>query len=277
MKYRLIVSDIDGTLTDQWTSVIKKNQEVLQRLVTEQDVKFMIATGRNFRGAKPILEALDFECWACLINGALLLTYPELEMIHSNYLSSEEKNLILEKVIEAEGNILIYNGYERGDKVYYSNQVEHNLVMKKILETSEDKILIEDLIEEIEHPVPVISCIGKEEKIDEIYQNLMVYSDKFNILKLVDQEHPGYNWLMVTRRGVDKVHGIQLVADKLGIEREEILAIGDDLNDIEMIKYAGLGIAMENGVEQLKEAADLIAPSCSENGLARVLEDIFLK
>lgn len=275
MKYRLIASDIDGTLTDQWREVNPRNQAVIQQLV-KKNVAFMVATGRSFKSAEPILKSLDVQCYACLINGAVLISYPDLKVIHTHYLTVEEKNLILEKVNLAGGNAVMYNGFEGGDKIYYTSDYNTNQVLKAVVEATFDRsIQVDDLIQDVNHDVPVISCVGTEEQIDQIMKELEPMDDRFNILKLRENYYENFFWLMITKRGADKVHGIQYIADYLGVEQEEIIAIGDDMNDLEMVKYAGLGIAMENGVTPLKEVADRIAPRCEKDGMAQIFTEIF--
>lgn len=276
MRYRLIASDIDGTLTEVWNQVNPRNREVLKQLV-DQGVAFMIATGRSYRSAEAILRALDIPCYACLVNGAVLISYPDLKLIRTNYLSVEEKNRIVELIHEGGGHMVIYNGFENGDKVYYTDSYHLNPVLTKIITSTQDRrILVHDFVKDITHPVPVISCVGTEEEIDQIFASLEAHHEHFNILKLKEQYHDGYFWLMITRREVDKVHGIQQIAEILGVTQEEIIAIGDDMNDLEMIKFAGLGIAMGNAVDIVKSAADKIAPPCGEDGMARVLEEVYM-
>ena len=275
MKYRLIASDIDGTLTKVWNQVNPKNREVLHKLV-QDGVAFMIATGRGARSAAPILENLAFPCYACLVNGAVLLKYPERQLIETNYLSVDEKNLIIATILEVKGHAVIYNGYERGDKMYYASTYEKSPMLKKIVDnTPNHRLLITDFISEIDHPVPVISCIGTEAEIAAIAELLEPHQSRFNIIKLKEIYDERFVWLMITRKGIDKVHGIKTIAEILGIAREEIIAIGDDLNDLEMIKYAGLGIAMGNAVPELKAVADVIAPPCDEDGMAQIFTEIF--
>lgn len=275
MKYRLIASDIDGTLTEVWNQVNPRNREVLKRLVS-QGVAFMIASGRSYRSAEAILRSLDIPCYACLVNGAVLISYPDLQLIRTNYLSTEEKNRIVETVNRYGGHMVIYNGFENGDKIYYTDSYHLNPVLAKVITSTQDRrIPVRDLVEDIDHPVPVISCVGTEAEIDRIYEALALHRDEFNILKLKEQYHDGYFWLMITRHDADKVHGIQQIAGVLGVAQTEIIAIGDDMNDLEMIRYAGLGIAMGNAVDPVKAAAGKVAPPCREDGMARVLEEVF--
>ena len=275
MKYRMVVADIDGTLTTTWDKVAECNQKLLKKLVAK-GVAFMIATGRSYYSAKAILNSLGLACYACCNNGAVLLSYPDLEVIQTNYLSIAQKNLLITKILEANGHVTIDSGFLGGDLIYYTDRFDLNPVLQQIVAHEKRRTLfLKDLASEILHPVPVISCVGRKEELDLILQVLTPYQDDFNILQLKDTYFPGFYWLMISGKDVDKVQGIRTIAAQLGIAREEIIAIGDDLNDLEMIKFAGLGVAMGNGRRELKAAADLIAPSCEENGFKRILEEIY--
>lgn len=275
MKYRLIVSDIDGTLTTEWDKVNAGNRRVLRKLV-DQGVSFMIATGRSYNSAKAILDSLNLPCYACLNNGAVLLSYPDLELVQANYLTIDEKNFLIEKILQAKGHVTIDSGFEGGDKIYYTERFHLSPILKQIVDKAKKQTLfVKNMIADILHPVPGISCVGNKEEIGLIQKILNPYRENFNILELKDTFFEGFYWLMISAQDVDKVQGIKKIATQLGIAQEEILAIGDDLNDLEMIKYAGLGIAMENGRSELKAIADRIAPCCAEDGFAKVLEEIY--
>ena len=78
----------------------------------------------------------------------------------------------------------------------------------------------------------------------------------------------------VMSRDMDKAWGLAALAEKLGLAREEIAAVGDGLNDLELLEYAGLGAAMGNGVPELKQAADRVLPSVEEDGLAQFVQEL---
>ena len=84
------------------------------------------------------------------------------------------------------------------------------------------------------------------------------------------------DFLELVPLGIDKARSIAVLSEKLGITREEVAAMGDGYNDLSMIKYAGLGIAMNNAQEPVKAAADYIAPSNDEDGVAIAVERYFL-
>lgn len=83
-------------------------------------------------------------------------------------------------------------------------------------------------------------------------------------------------FLEILPAGIDKAYGLQKLIDVLGIKREEVIACGDGYNDITMVKFAGLGVAMGNAVEQTKAAADYITLSNDDDGVAAVVEKFIL-
>lgn len=85
------------------------------------------------------------------------------------------------------------------------------------------------------------------------------------------------NWIDIIHGDVSKAKGIAILAKRLKVKQEEIIAIGDNINDIPMLKYAGLGIAMGNAPDRVKKAADLVTLSNDEDGVAKFIERILNK
>jgi hydroxymethylpyrimidine pyrophosphatase-like HAD family hydrolase len=78
-------------------------------------------------------------------------------------------------------------------------------------------------------------------------------------------------------KGITKAYGISLLAKDLGIEQEEVMCIGDEENDLPMIEYAGIGVAMANAISRVKEIADVVTDSNEEDGVAKVVEKYVLR
>jgi Cof subfamily protein (haloacid dehalogenase superfamily) len=83
-------------------------------------------------------------------------------------------------------------------------------------------------------------------------------------------------FLEILPKGINKANALEMLLKEVGAEREELMAFGDGYNDISMIEYAGMGVAMSNGNELIKEKADYVAPSNDEGGIAHVLEKFVL-
>lgn len=84
--------------------------------------------------------------------------------------------------------------------------------------------------------------------------------------------HPGYAEASI--KGISKSEGIGFVLNKLGLDRKFSVAVGDSLNDIDMIQYAGIGVAMGNAIDEVKAIADMTTDSCENNGVAKIIREI---
>ncbi len=97
------------------------------------------------------------------------------------------------------------------------------------------------------------------------------------IKKLISEEmdiiyHPTYSEASI--KGISKAEGIEFVLDKLNLDREFSVAVGDSLNDIDMIKYAGIGVAMGNAIDEVKAVADRVTDTCKDCGVAKIIREI---
>lgn len=112
-------------------------------------------------------------------------------------------------------------------------------------------------------------------KVGLYHDDLEVVSKLWQIvtdLDLVEVSSSAPNNIEINRKGVSKASGLAEIVAPLGIKPSEVVAIGDGLNDLAMIKWAGYGVSMGNAVEQVKEAADYITTSNEKNGVAKVIE-----
>jgi len=116
-----------------------------------------------------------------------------------------------------------------------------------------------------------ITIIDEEEAMEEVEQHLKaLYPHRLNLML----SRPLF--LEITHPQATKGRALKILADNLGVRREEILAFGDSFNDIDMLEYAGLGVAVENARPAVKKVADLISPPHHEDGVAQILEQYVL-
>ena len=131
---------------------------------------------------------------------------------------------------------------------------------------------VDDIPSFVDFPEAKVLLVGPHEKLLPAKEELEgMYSDVLDLFFSMDF------FLEVVPKNVGKDSSLDELLKIIGIQREELVACGDGMNDISMIKYAGLGVAMENAYPEVKEAADVIAPSNDDNGVAYVLEKYFLR
>ena len=129
---------------------------------------------------------------------------------------------------------------------------------------------VDDIPSFVDFPEAKVLLVGPHEKLLPAKEELEgMYSDVLDLFFSMDF------FLEVVPKNVGKDSSLDELLKIIGIQREELVACGDGMNDISMIKYAGLGVAMENAYPEVKEAADVIAPSNDDNGVAYVLEKYF--
>lgn len=265
MTIKLIAIDIDGTLINSHHELTTRTKEAITK-AKEQGVKIVIATGRPYPGVANILKELDLEDkgdYVITYNGSLVqecdtkkaivshgLSYDnfiEIEAL-SRQLGSHLHSIDRENIYTANQHISPYTIHEAsltGMPLYYRavDQMTKNMEIVKMMMIDEPTIL------------------------DEVISKLPSwFTDKYTTTKSA----PFY--LEVLNKQANKGIAVKELADYLGIKQEETMAIGDNENDLEMIEYAGVGVAMENAVPKLKSAANCETLSNDEDGVAVIIE-----
>ena len=262
MNQHLIVLDLDGTLLTDQQKISEKTKQTLFK-AKEAGHQVMIATGRPFRASHLYYNELMLTTPIVNFNGALI-HHPknnhwkpvhspiDLSVVHDVVDSIEKyqyENLIAEVMddvfIHVEDQTMM-NIFKMGDPQVTIGNLKGNL--------TENPTSL--LIHAEENNVPII-----RDHLEDIHA------------ELIDHRRWGapFHIVEIVRKGLNKAVGISLVAKEMGIPRERIIAFGDEDNDLEMIDYAGVGVAMSNGIDQLKNIANEITLSNNEDGIAKIL------
>ncbi|HML36560.1 MAG TPA: Cof-type HAD-IIB family hydrolase [Bacillota bacterium] len=268
--YKLIVSDLDGTLLNDASALSEYSKEVIHR-ASEQGVDFMLATGRLFGGARMIAKELNLNTPILACNGALIKE-AEGKLLYGKPLREEALRTVFRLLEERN---LYFHCYSEDS--FYTKKIRRNLF------SFYDALI--DLPEEDRFPMVEIEpadLIGK----DAIYKILVrcegaaARKELYNTLIGIDGVSVTVSFndtFDICADQVSKEAAVERYASGKGIDPSEIICFGDNYNDIGMIRYAGLGIAVENGVEEIKEAADYVTASNNENGVAKAIEKFVFK
>ncbi|MCG0275132.1 MAG: Cof-type HAD-IIB family hydrolase [Thermosediminibacteraceae bacterium] len=259
MKYKLVVSDLDGTLLDDRKNVSFANLEAIKKL-RDSGIMFTIATGRGERAASGFLKLLEIDIPAILFNGGEIFD-PFRGPIDVKYLEKEVLHLVLDCFKDSEIGIVTY----WHDKIFISDfKPAHEIYLER---------------EKVKYEV-----VKNLKDIDEVNKVLLVGDVSYSVKKMMELEaKTGLSinyvkserfYLEVLPEGVSKGRGLERLCNILGIDRQSVVAIGDNMNDLSMIKFAGLGVAVRNAEEEVKKAARLIVPTNNEDGVAYLLEKI---
>lgn len=264
MKYKLIVLDLDGTLTNSKKEITSRNRETLIR-AQEQGVRLVLASGRPTYGIVPLANELrmnEFGGFILSYNGGEISNWETGEMIYENVLPNDVVPVLYECAKTHQLSILTYDGAE----IITENSKDPYVLKEAFL----NKMAVRetnDFLTDITLPVAKCLIVGDADKLIPLESELCIrLQGRINVFR----SEPYF--LELVPQGIDKALSLEVLLKELGIQREEIIAIGDGFNDLSMIKFAGLGIAMANAQEPVKKAADYITLSNDEDGVAEAID-----
>ncbi|GFH86241.1 Cof-type HAD-IIB family hydrolase [Bacteroides acidifaciens] len=263
MKYKLIVLDLDGTLTNSQKEITPRNKETLIR-VQEQGVRLVLASGRPTYGIVPLANELrmnEFGGFILSYNGGEIINWETQEMIYENVLPNDIVPVLYESARAHHLSILTYDGAQIVTENSQDPYVQKEAFLNK-MEVRETN----DFLTDITLPVAKCLIVGDADKLISLEAELCLrLQGRINVFR----SEPYF--LELVPQGIDKALSLGVLLKKTEIGREEIIAMGDGYNDLSMIKFAGLGIAMGNAQEPVKKAADYITSSNEEDGVAEAI------
>jgi 5-amino-6-(5-phospho-D-ribitylamino)uracil phosphatase len=264
-KSHLIAVDLDGTLLTDNKSISPKTKKALQNAMLAGH-QVVIATGRPFRASHMIYKELNLNSPIVNFNGALV-HHPQSAAWGTYHSPFDVKTA--QKIVEASEGFAVKNILaEVMDDVYIHYQDND---MLDLFSAGSNKVETGDLREILLHDPTSILIHAHEEKVADIRNHL---SDVH--AEVIDHRRWGAPWhvIEIVKSGLNKAVGLKRVAEHYSIPKDRIIAFGDEDNDLEMIEYAGHGIAMGNAIPQLKSLAKYITKTNEEDGIAHYLEDI---
>lgn len=270
--FRLLALDIDGTLVNSRDELTPGVRDALQE-VAAAGVRIVLATGRRYSRALPLVEPLGIDAPIISASGALIKCPLSHRTLHVAALAREDLLKTLE-IATAHGHDAVLYGdtYDQGFDYYFR---EHDGVCAELAQyyalnegCGRDTA---DLYANPPEGVFAGFAMGSRSDmlaLDDALQAALPGRLYTHVIR-----SPRYDGFMceIAPAGATKWSGVRYVADLWGIADEEICAVGDDVNDLPMLEGSGLGVAMGNAVEELKQAADRIAPHHDEDGLAEVV------
>ena len=268
LQYKMIVLDLDGTLVDSKKKISQRNKEALQKAM-QKGVKVVLASGRPVKGIMPMAEELELEKNnGCILafNGGRIIDVTTGECLFEVDLPDGYLKKVYELSRKCNIGLVTYEG---NDKLITIDDNEY--IQLEIRVNHLERVVPKDMVEYVTFPVAKYLLAGEPkdvEKAEPIFKEAL--GKELNVFR----SDPFF--LEILPAGIDKAYGLQKLIDVLGIKREEVIACGDGYNDITMVKFAGLGVAMGNAVEQTKAAADYITLSNDDDGVAAVVEKFIL-
>ena len=275
MKIRLIATDMDGTFLDDDKRIPEENWNALLECV-EKGIEIVPATGRTIPGIPQEIKELPGVRYVIATNGALIADLKENRLISTCRLAPELAVSVLELARSSEDDIM-YDAYVDG--VGYTMPCFYDHAEKYV-----DLESVRTLIRKTRKVVPDNIAFIREracgvDKINMFFQNTDARERMRRKLQeirgiLVTSSIPGN--LEINAEGADKGSALLRLAEYLGISREETMAFGDGENDCTMIEMAGVGVAMSNGEEAVRAAADYVTDGNNDAGVAKAIRKLVL-
>ncbi|MCM3358916.1 Cof-type HAD-IIB family hydrolase [Psychrobacillus sp. MER TA 171] len=264
MERHLIVLDLDGTLlTDQ--KVISDNTKRILLKAKDEGHEVMIATGRPYRASEMYYHELGLTTPIVNFNGAFV-HHPRnrsWQMIHKPISLN-----VVKEVVEAVQSYSIKNMLaEVLDDVYLHY---HDEQMISALVQGNPNITTGDLRQFLNADPTSLLIHAEENSVDDVRKHL-----KEVHAEVIDHRRWGAPWdvIEIVRHGLNKAVGLDHVSKYLNIPKDRIIAFGDEDNDLEMIEYAGVGVAMGNAISPLQNIANEITATNNEDGIAEFLKE----
>lgn len=247
--YKMVILDLDGTLLTSEKKISPYTKDIIKKL--SKKVKIILASARGINTIKPYaeqLEILNNNNYIIAFNGSLIVDNLE-NVIVQEEINKEEKEILQQYINDNLSIEWYYYTYERRFKNDEISDIHKFLYENKIYK---------------------IVCIANQNKILDMRKNMS--KDINNAFQITSSETDRIEFV---KKGMKKIEAIKILLNKLNISTSEVIAIGDGENDIDMIKYAGCGVAMGNATEVVKNVADNVTDTNDNDGVGKILERLF--
>lgn len=264
MNYKMIALDLDGTLTNSEKIITPDTKEALFTY-QQHGGRVVLASGRPTQGIVPLAKELELEKYGGYIlafNGSHIVNCETGEVLFNQTLTMEQTARLHDLAQQYGINILTYEG----DRIYTEDAENEYAKIEQFIAKME-MVQVPNIAEAITTPANKCLMTGEPALVKELEpkikaamgQEIEVYQSQDFFLELVPQN-------------VDKAASLDSLLKQLHLRREDLIACGDGFNDLSMIQYAGLGVAMSNAHKDIRKAADFVTLSNDEDGVAHVLE-----
>ncbi len=273
MDYKLICIDMDGTLLNDKKNISERNLKTI-RLADQKGVRIAVCTGRIFTSAEFFSDLLGVKSPVIASNGAYIREKNGDEVVYKATLGVEKCKKLLS----------IYRQYNLAPHYYTKDTIfiEKMLSSSKFYEEVNKTLPVDNQIKielvkdwnEVFHKYEkeILKGIAVNDDIDKIQGAKSALRDMEDF-EVVSSRFDNFE---VMNKGVSKGSAVKFLADYYGIAKEQVICIGDSENDLSMIKFAGLGVAMGNGNNEVKAAASYITDDNNCDGVSKVIEKFVL-
>jgi Cof subfamily protein (haloacid dehalogenase superfamily) len=257
----MVAVDLDGTLLRSDGSISQRCAQTIQK-AREKGVKVVIASARPPRGAKDIYDQLELDTLQINHNGALIFDAKHQKSVYHATIEGPVALQTIQLALQIEPKVTV--GVELIDQLAgYKN--------KNPNPSSKNAQLPDNMLRMLSRPVTKVMLIGDSGRLGDLQGKL-----ESKLQGQVGFAFSHMRLLQVVRHGVDKARALAALAKHYGIPQQRVMAIGDAPNDVGMLRWAGMGVAMGNAWESVHRAAKFTVPSNDDDGVAHAIEKFVL-
>jgi len=271
---RLLALDIDGTLLDPQFKISPENLAAL-RAAHASGIELLLATGRRHDYALPVAQEIGVPCWLISSNGALIRSSAGATF-YSDRLPIATAIKLFRHMDSFRANAVITFDRQGNNALVLERLEELNQSISRWIQMNAHFIQYVSPLEEAltEDPIQAMFC-GRVARMEEAQKRLAEadFLAEISILK-TQYDLRDLCILDILNRGCSKGHALRRWAQEHAIPREQIMAIGDNFNDLEMLEFAGVAFVMGNASQELKQSGWRVTASNSESGVAQALQEV---
>jgi len=290
--YKLIAIDLDGTLLNPYGKIMEEDKIIIQKAI-EKGIMVVLATGRSINSTLNFANEIGNNQYLISGNGAVIYDIFKGEIIYNHYLPRDkvleiidicEKNSIYYSIFTENTiitkslnyNVLFYCNENRNKEEKRKTQINIVENVKEYIQNNKELNFLKISICDSDNCVfsSILKQIKKINKIDVLEVSHMA---RKKIIEGTQETDIQYFYTEITKVDTNKWNAIKFLAERLQIADEQIMTIGDNSNDLEMIKNAGLGVAMGNSAPEIRNEANQITISNDENGVGKAIEKMLQK
>ncbi len=290
--YKLMAIDLDGTLLNSFGEVSEETKKALKK-AKEQGTEIVLASGRPISSTESLAIELGVDNYLISGNGAAVYDIKNQKILYDRFLTKEQ---VLNIAKMCEENSFFYNVYTEDEVIAsslnYNVLFYHKENIKKIEEKRTHINVVQNIAEYIEQSgkekfLKITVCDESQFIFNSIMKRLkaidgidvleVAYMSKKKIKSGTEDIDIQYYYTEITNENVNKWTAIEFLLEKLNIAKEEVIAIGDNVNDKEMIEEAGLGVVMGNSNPKMKEIADKIVADNNSEGVLEAINKYVLE
>ena len=285
--YKLIAVDLDGTMLNPYGEVTENTKRVIRNTI-KKGTDVVIASGRSIDSIKNIAENVGCSNYMIAGNGAVIYDRKKDQILYEKYIP---KSKALDIIRICEQNSIFYNVYT--NKSIIADSLRYNVLYyyKENLKKEDSKKTNITLVENIEKYISdmqdekimkIFVCDGTKV----VFNSIMKKFENMKDIDTLDVSHMSrkvikrgtyelpieYYYTEISMKDVDKWYAIEHLINRMGINKQDVIAIGDNTNDKMMIQEAGLGIIMKGSTPQVTEVADYVTDDNNNEGVAKAIE-----